>query len=226
MPLRQLADDLWVADFPDHTYLGLHLGSRMTVVRLPGGGLLLHSPVAIEAGLKAEIDALGTVTHVVAPSLYHHVYAGDAKALFPGSQLHGPEPLHRKRRDLDFDHVLDDGGHPDWQGALVPVGIDGCMLGETVLVHVPSETVISSDLTENFQTSDHWVTRMYLKAADLHGKIGWSRLLRVAYRDHAAARGSLAKLLSFDFDRIVIAHGEVIETGGKAALEQTFHFLR
>jgi hypothetical protein len=226
MPLRQLAPDLWVADFPSHTYLGLHLGSRMTVVRLLGGGLLLHSPVDIDAALKAEIEALGTVTHVVAPSLFHHMYAGHALAAFPDAELHGPEPLHRKRKDLRFHHVLSETPHRDWEGAIVPVSIDGCMLGETVLVHRPSKTVISSDLAENFQSSDHWYTRMYLKAAGLEGQIGWSRLLRVVYRDHVAARASLAKLLSHDFDRIVIAHGAVIETHGREAVDRTFHFLR
>lgn len=226
MALETVTRDLWVAHDPGHTYLGLHLGSRMTVARLPDGGLLLHSPVSLDEPLLAEIRALGTVTHIVAPSLFHHVYAGPAHAAFPDAQLHGPEALHRKRKDLRFDHVLTGTAHPDWQGTLVPVGIDGCMLGETVLVHVPSQTIISSDLTENFQTSDHWFTRLYLKAAGLEGQIGWSRLLRVVYTDHRAARASLTRLLAHDFDRIILAHGAVIETGGREALERTFHFLR
>ncbi|GEM_PF-2862721 len=72
----------------------------------------------------------------------------------------------------------------------------------------------------------HLLTRLYLKAAGLEGQIGWSRLLRVVYRDHRAARASLVKLLAHDFDRIVLAHGAVIETGGRDALERTFDFLR
>ena len=134
MALRQLAQDLWVLDCPEHTYLGLHLGTRMTVVRLPDGGLLLHSPVRLSASLQEELGALGTVTHVVAPSLYHHLYAGHALEAYPDAQLHGPEALHRKRKDLGFHHVLGETPHRDWQDVLVPVSIDGCMLQETVLV--------------------------------------------------------------------------------------------
>ena len=39
-PLRALAPDLWVADRPQ-TFYGLPVGTRMTVIRLPGDRLLL-----------------------------------------------------------------------------------------------------------------------------------------------------------------------------------------
>ncbi len=225
-PLVEVTDGLWVAHQPDHVYLGLKLGSRMTVVRLPDGGLLLHSPVAMTPALVAAVRELGTVTHVVAPSLYHHVYAGDAVAAFADAQLHGPADLHAKRSDLRFHHVLTEAPHPDWGDLLQPVGIDGCLLGETVLVHRPSSTIVSADLTENFATSDHFLTRLYLKAAGLENQIGWSRMLRVVYRDHRAARASLVKLMDHGCDRIVIAHGAVIESGAREALDRTFHFLK
>ena len=226
MPLRSPADDLWVADDPAHRYLGLSLGTRMTVVRLPGGDLLLHSPVRLDADLTAAIRALGEVTHVVAPSLYHHVFAGDAVAAFEGALLHAPAALAKKRRDLTLDAHLSDTPHPDWGGALVPVPIEGCMLQETVLVHPASGTIISSDLTENFASSDHLPTRLYLKAAGLEHQVGWSRLLRMVYRDHRAARASLDRLREHGADRLIIAHGAILESGAREAIDQTFHFLK
>jgi hypothetical protein len=59
----------------------------------------------------------------------------------------------------------------------------------------------------------------------IHGKIGWSRLLRIVYRDRAAARRSIDAIIAHDFDRIVIAHGDVIRRDGRAALRRTFDFL-
>jgi hypothetical protein len=51
MPLlEKLADDVWIVA-SGHSMLGLHLGTRMTVVRLTNGGLLLHSPVPMSGRL-------------------------------------------------------------------------------------------------------------------------------------------------------------------------------
>ena len=44
-PLKQIAPALWEVDEPMKV-LGMALGHRMTVARLPDGSLWLHSPVA------------------------------------------------------------------------------------------------------------------------------------------------------------------------------------
>jgi len=64
--LRQLANDLWVTQRRQR-FLGLELGTRMTVVRLAGDELLVHSPVALDPHTRAELDRLGRVAYVVAP---------------------------------------------------------------------------------------------------------------------------------------------------------------
>jgi hypothetical protein len=56
--LRREADGIWTAEAPQRFY-GLHFGTRMTVLRLPDGGLWIHSPVSIDVALKGAIDALG-----------------------------------------------------------------------------------------------------------------------------------------------------------------------
>lgn len=54
--------------------LGVNLGARMTVIKLDAGGLLLHSPVAYEDGLKAQLDAMGKVCAIVAPNYTHNLF--------------------------------------------------------------------------------------------------------------------------------------------------------
>lgn len=222
--LTTIDDGLWTADAP-HRFFGLHLGTRMTVVKLRDGGLLLHSPVAMTDALRAEVSALGPVRHIVCPNLFHHLFAGPWVTAYPGALLHGPEGLAKKRPDLPAPRSLSAALHPDWEGDLVLVPIDGCLLRETLFVHPRSGTLVSSDLVENFETSDHLPTRIYLKLAGIHGKIGWSRLLRVLYRDHEAARVSIERLLTHDFDRIVVAHGRIVDRGGKDALRAAFTWL-
>ncbi len=221
--LERWSDDVWTASAP-LSMMGLRIGTRMTVVRLPGGGLLLHSPIPLNDALRREIDALGAVTHIVAPNHYHHLHAGTMAAAYPKATLHAPEGLAKKRKDLRIDALLGP-THADWSGVLEPIPIEGSMLKETLFLHTPSRTLISSDLTENFTTSDHFPTRMYLKVSGVHGKIGWSRLLRFLYRDHAAARRSIDALLERDFDRAIIAHGDPIPRAAKDAVRDTFLWL-
>ena len=64
--MRELDEGLWVEDRPLRL-LGIEVGARMTVVRLEDGGLFLHSPVALDADLRSDLDALGPVRCVVAP---------------------------------------------------------------------------------------------------------------------------------------------------------------
>ncbi len=99
------------------------------------------------------------------------------------------------------------------------------MLDETVFLHAATRTIVASDLAENFTSCEHWPTRLYLRASGIYGKVGWGRLMRFVYRDRPAARRSVDVLLTRDFDRIVIAHGDVIARDGKAALRETFRFL-
>ena len=217
--------DIYTLDAP-LSFMGFKLGTRMTGVRLKDGSLFVHSPVPLDAATRAELDALGPVAHVVAPSLFHHLHAGTMIEAYPKATLWAPRALRAKRKDLRIDHDLEDAAaSAPWRDELVPVAIEGTMLGETVFVHPASRSGVSADLTENVRTCDHLPTRLYLKAGGVYGRPGWNRLLRFVYRDKRAARRSVDRLLEHDFDRLYLAHGEILETGAKPALVSTFEFL-
>lgn len=224
MALQPVATDLWCAAI-DHTFLGAHVGTRMTVIRLPGGALWLHSPIAMDETLRAEVDALGVLAHIVAPNLYHHVYAGAWKTAYPDATLWGAPGLAKKRKDLGFDATLGELPDPAWAEVIDQVPLRGCMFGEVVFFHRPSRTLVTADLIENFDSSPYLATRLYLKAAGIHGKPGVSRMLRPIYRDRAAVRASLEHMLAWDFERIVLAHGNPIERDAKATLRAAYAWL-
>jgi hypothetical protein len=222
--LVQHADGLWTVAFP-HRFLGLHLGTRMTVLRLPDGALWLHSVVAIDDFLADEIQAQGPVRHIVMPSLYHHVYAADAIQRWPVARVYAPAAMRQKRPELRIDADLTKTADTAWCGALVPVHLDGSTLDETMFVHGSTRTLICSDLVENFQSSPHLGTRLYLKVSGLEGRVAAGGVVRLTYRDRPAARKSIERLLTLDFDRIILAHGQVLERGGPAALREAFRWL-
>jgi len=218
------AEDVWSVAAA-HRFAGLWLGTRMTVVRLPGGTLWLHSVVAVDDILADEIQALGPVRHIVLPNLYHHVYAGDAIQRWPSARVHAPAGMRHKRPELRIDSELSETPDTEWCGELIPVHIAGSMLDETVFVHRPTRTLVCADLIENFDSSPHLATRLYLKLAGLEDRVAFSRLLRPVYRDRRATRGSLERLLALDFDRIVLTHGRVLEQGGPAAVREAYRWL-
>ena len=223
-PLRAVAQDLWVAEHP-HRFIGLHVGTRMTVVRLSNGRLLLHSPISLSPDVEQAIRDLGEVAHIVCPNLFHHVYAGEVARAFPGAQLHGPAKLHRKRGDLRFDGVLSESPHPDWAGDLVPITIEGSLLRETVFYHPASRTLITSDLVENFAGSDDAVTRLYLRLGGILGKVSWHPLLRPVYYRRKKARASVNRILDLPFENVIIGHGDLITRDARSSLRTGLAWL-
>jgi hypothetical protein len=223
--LRALADDLWVADRPQKFY-GLAVGARMTVMRLSGERLLLHSPVALDAVLRAELDALGRVSYVVAPNRLHHLYAGAVAQVYPEARLWIGPGLERKRPDLVFTAVLDDEAPAEWRGEVDQVFFRGRPYeNEVVFFHRSSRTLILCDLAFNFGPTAATPTRVLMRLIRSYGHLGPTKLDPLLIRDRRAARESLERILAWDFDRVVVAHGDVQESGGREILRDGYAWL-
>ena len=228
--LRAVDRDLWIVERPQRFY-GLEVGTRMTVIRLADGSLLLHSPVALDPPLRRDLDALGPVRHVVAPNRVHHLYAGDVARHYPDQQpavqLWVGPGLERKRPDLAIAGVLGDEAPPAWKGQVDQVFFRGRPYeNEVVFFHRASRTLILCDLAFNFGPRSPWLTRLLLQLIGGYGRFGPSRLDPLLIRDRAAARGSLEHILAWDFDRVVLAHGDdIVESGGREALRRGYAWL-
>ncbi|HEY2106343.1 MAG TPA: DUF4336 domain-containing protein [Candidatus Binataceae bacterium] len=104
-----VAPDLWVADRPFRLPLMLgDIGCRMTIVRLAGGVLLLHSSVPLDAGISAGLNEICPLRAIVAPTKAHHLFVGEYVKAYPEAKLYGAPGLAEKRKDLRFDAILDD----------------------------------------------------------------------------------------------------------------------
>jgi len=222
--LETLADGVRVVPAP-LSFLGLRVGTRMTVLRLSDGSVLLHSPVRVDDETQQEIDRIGPVAFIVAPNTYHHLYVADALARWPNARVVAPAALRKKRKDLRIDLHLDDPPPDAWKDDLLPLPVEGSMLRETVLVHRPTRTLVSADLVENFQEMDHAPTRAYLKLGGIYGKPGWHRALRFMYRDRAKAKRSIERILDEPIDRVILAHGAPILDRPKEAVREGLSFL-
>ena len=212
--LTALAPDLWVATRPLRLPVG-DIGARMTIVRLPNGGLFLHSPVRLDAETHAALDALGPVRYVVAPSRLHHLFVGDYARAYPSARLFGAPGLAKKRTDLHFDSVLGDEAPLEWRDILDQHLFRGApAINEVVFFHRASRTLILTDLAFNVTQPGRGRARMFLALLGAVGRFGPHRLTRLLIRDRAAAKASVRHILSWDFDRVTMAHGDVLEWDG------------
>jgi hypothetical protein len=198
----------------------------MTVIRLPGARLLLHSPVALDSELRAELDSIGRVLYVIAPNRVHHLYAGDVAAAYPQARLWVAPGLERKRPDLRFVALLGDEAPEEWRGELEQVFFRGRPYeNEVVFFHRASHTLLLCDLAFNFGPSAAAATRLLMKLLRSYGRFGPSKLDPLLIRDRDAAQRSLERILAWDFDRVVVAHGEILESGGREALRAGYSWL-
>jgi hypothetical protein len=222
--LRPLAPDLFVTERPLRL-AGLDIGTRMTVIRLPGDRLFLHSPVAFDEGLREELDRLGRVRFAVGPNRFHHVFLAGVSAAYPDAELWAAPGLERKRRDLTFDGVLGDEPAPGWAGRLGQCLVRGFpLMNEVVFLHAASRTLVVADLAFHFGPGSPALPRIAVRLAG--GKrFGPTFVARLLARDRAAARASLERVLAWDFERVIVAHGQVLEEGGREALRAGYAWL-
>lgn len=222
LTLQAVADNLWVIAHPFEV-LKVRMGTRTTVVRLSDGRLWLLSPGGGLAELKNELETLGPVAAIVAPNTMHHLFLPEVVALFPEARLYGPKGLKRKQPSLAIE-ALAPAAPALWQNDLQQIRLEGMpMLQETAFFHPLSRSLIVTDLVFNLQHSDHAWSRLFMRMNDAYGKLGPSRMLRqMVIKDPLALAQSLEQVLAWDFDRIVLSHGELVESGGKARLREAF----
>jgi Domain of unknown function (DUF4336) len=226
--LRELVPDrLWTRQMPLRLF-GVELGTRMSVFRLSdeSGGLWLHSPIALDRPLRGELNALGRVRFVVCPNMGHHMFAGEYFGAYPDASFYAAPGLPEKRPDLPFNAVLGDVPVLGWAKDLDQALFRGNqMVREVVFCHQESRTLIVTDLVQTADSGGPLLTRLVKRLTGTYKRPGLPLPFRFGFRDKAAARASVERILSWDFDRIVLCHGPIVESGGKAVFREAYSFL-
>ena len=224
--MDRITDDIYALS--GDLYAGLmYFPLRMLVIRVPAG-LILWSPVTLDDAQAAAIDALGTVRWIMAPNAFHHLYLEDSMQRWPDATLIVSDGLAQKRPDLDLSNAVSLASMPSaFAGILEARRIEGApSMNEWVLLHKPSRTLIVCDLIFNIHAVKRWSASLIFRMVGAWKRCAQSRMWRFFVKDRAAAAASLAAVMAWDFDRIVMAHGDVVETGGQAALAQATPWMQ
>ncbi len=221
--LTPFADDVWV-EARKGKFFGVETGTRMTVARMSDGGLLVHSPVGLDAETRAAVDALGPVRAVVAPSIFHHLHVGAWMSSYPTAVFGACPGLEWKRTDLSFTCVLADQPNPVWAKDIQQVYFSARRENEVVFFHTRSRTMICSDallnLAEHASASTRFVARLMRNTAP---GFGWME--RFMIRDRALARRQVDRILAWNIDKIVLAHGTLVDGDGTEVVRRAYAWL-
>ena len=230
--LKPVADDVWIVDAAPIRAGGLPLPLRMTVVRLPDGALLLHSPTQFSPTLAAALDALGPVRHLVAPSYGHWMFLPDWQHAYPRARTWGVVGLRQRgpvrRAGLRIDADLGLEAPTEWQGVLETVLIRTQGFAEVELFHKPSRTLLVTDLVLNLERNrlSPWARvaadALGITAPHGHAPLYLRFLLDLNRRRIAEAAN---RLVAFHPERVIMTHGRWFEHDATAQLRASFDWI-
>jgi len=225
LALENIGEDIWVCTLPFSAY-GLTISSRMTIVRLPGRQLFIHSPLRLLDNLESVLNGLGDVRYVVCPNQFHYKFVRDYYVAYKDAEIYAAPGLANKRKELNFHGALADKPHDPWKDHLEHILFQGApSLNEIVFFHKPSKTLILTDLASNVGPTSAPGLRTWVKLNGQYGEFGTTRAVKLLFKDKIRARRSLLHVINWDFDKVVLAHGEIVTEQAKIKFMRAFQWL-
>ena len=216
--MDHLAENLWQLQFP-LKFLGANAQRHVTVIRLGSGEVVIHSTGPFTKENVDEISALGRVGWVMDVMLRHETFAREGKEAFPAAIFLGPTGFS-KAAGFPVQPLLP--APAEWGEELQVLKLEGIpSMEEHAVFHAPSRTLIVADLFFNRDPAESgWTGLLVSLVAGRKDGPGISRAMRAAVKDKAAFARSLAAVHAWDFDRIIVGHGAMVPTGGKAQFDE------
>ena len=214
--MQTLAENLWLLSYPLRM-LGADLRRNVAVIRLASGDLVIHSTGPFTAEDIAQIRAQGKAAWLLDTMLRHDTFAREGRAAFPEAAYLAPEGFSGVS-GVETQPLLP--APAAWGDEVRVVRLEGVpSMEEHAVFHAPSRTLIVTDLLFNFGPEASWWTHVLATVAvGRHHHPGISRSFRFTLKDRAAFERSLAAVMAWDFDRVVVGHGTAVERDGKRQL--------
>jgi hypothetical protein len=205
----------------------VELERRMTIVRLKDGSSIIYSAIALGEAEMSRIEAFGTPRYLIVPGDAHRLDAAIFKQRYPRLEvLTPPGALKRVSKAVAVEATSADFGDPavSWH---VVAGTNG---HEAALVvrRASGTTLILSDLIGNLRRKggfEGWMLHVMGFGDDEPRIPTVEKLLMV--RNKAQLRQQFLEWAAIpDLGRIIMSHGEPIETGPAAALRRLADTLK
>lgn len=225
--LEPLDGGLFLCDGPVVRDMGMYFDTRMSVVKLGDGSVWIASPVPVPFATLQDIAGIGPIRYLVSPTPRHFWRLGLWHGLFPEAELWA-SPVTLKKGGLPLAGIIDGPRQGPWAGDLEHIMMRGSRLvNEVVFFHSASGTVLIEDVIQIHQPQPGRVLRNSLIALGGVGAPwgGTARDIRLTFRNKAAAKESAERILAWDFETLVVAHGPVIKHAARETVERAFAWL-
>lgn len=230
--LREIDQNIWVCEQPLR-YFGLNVGTRMTVIRLKSGELVVISPIQADQEIIQQLSEMGDVSYIIAPNLYHYLFASNFQALYPKAKFWAVPGLESKKPEIAVDKVIQDGENSFLDeieyllfDGFRTFGLTGpSLLNECVFFHPESHSLVLTDTAFHFDESFPLITQLAAKVMGGYRKLSPSLLERFATQEKDKVEQSVKKVLNWDFRRVIMAHGSIVENEGKRRFKEGYEWF-
>ncbi|MEM7247395.1 MAG: hypothetical protein AAF533_18795 [Acidobacteriota bacterium] len=226
-PLRSLAPGLHVVE---GRWKRSPLGRRMTVLETEPGRVALHASMRLDEAGTTELMGLGRPAWILVPNDFHSSEAGALAEAWPDARvlIHSGASGATRAGLPRIDGTIAEAWPESLSGRLEATELAGLSFHESAFLHVATRTLVLTDLCFNFARDDaSGLLALILRINGVLGRFRPSRLLRFAFlKDRHALLDSLEPVLAWDFDRVVVSHGSVLEAGGKEAFTRALEVIR
>ena len=175
----------------------------MTAIRLANRELAIISPIALNDTIASQLDELGTVKHIIAPNLYHYLFAANFKTRYPNGTFWAAPNLEIKKPDLAINQIIKTDENSLWDG-LEYVFFDGFRtlgltgfnsLNKCGFFHSASRTLILTDTAFHFDDSFPAMMQFATRVLGGYKSLSPSLLERIATTEKEKVRQSVQKIL-------------------------------
>ena len=230
---KPVADNLWVVDSGPLRAFGIPLPVRMTVLRLETGEVWLHSPTRFTPELRAALERIGPIRHLVAPNSAHWTYLREWQAHCPDALTWAAPGLRDRRQvrrsGVRLDTDLGDRAPEAWEGEIAQKVVPGGLgFREVACFHRPTRTLLLTDLVLNLEggklpAAGRAVMRLAGTLAPDGRAPAYLRAVVSMRRREAAA--AAAQLVAWAPERVIVTHGLPIEHDAAARLRHSLRWL-
>ncbi|TCD65752.1 hypothetical protein EIP91_002236 [Steccherinum ochraceum] len=233
--IRQVTPEITTFSKPFNKLFGLlPMGGRSTAVKLSDGTVWVVASTPLSPETKEAIDAMGLVEYIMAASADHHFFLTEWQKAYPEAKIIGVLGLAEKKQAESWKFTGSYGVDPagttyGFEDEIQATYFPGFSKHDVAWLHLSSKTLIVADLIFNLPATEQYSASSKPKAkpAFFLPKLepyseGFRKFLWGEGKDKEAMKRDAKTVAGWDFERIIMCHGDIIEKDAKKAWESAF----